>query len=200
MTQGWIKLHRGFKEFEWYQDANTVRVFLHLLIMANHKKAKWQGNAIGRGQLITSHASLAKDLGLTIQNVRTSLSKLKKSENLTIKSTSKFTMISICNYGTYQSEDMPTNTLANKRLTDDQQTTNNQLTTNKNDKNKKNEKKSVVLEVNCDEAKRKIIFKNAKGYFNGLDYNNAWDKFTWVCEKNNCKRTEARWTKYINKK
>jgi len=198
--QGWIKLHRGFKDFEWYQDASTVRVFLHLLITANHKEAKWQGNVIRRGQLIASHASLAKDLGLTIQNVRTSLSKLKKSENLTIKSTSKFTMISICNYGTYQSEDMPTNTPANKPSTNHQQTTNNQLTINKNDKNKKNEKKGVVLEVNCDEAKRKIIFKNAKGYFNGLDYNNAWDKFTWVCEKNNWKRTEARWTKYINNK
>ena len=143
MTQGWIKLHRGFTKFEWYQDANTMRLFLHLLIMANHKKAKWQGNVIDRGQLITSHANLAKDLGLTIQNVRTSLLKLKKSENLTIKSTSKFTMISICNYDTYQSEDSPTNTPANRRLTDDQQTANNQLTTNKKNKKNKEEKEEA---------------------------------------------------------
>ena len=140
MTQGWIKLHRGFTKFEWYQDANTMRVFLHLLITANHKEAKWQGNVIGRGQLITSHSNLAKDLGLTIQNVRTSISKLKKSENVTVKSTSKFTMLSVCNYDTYQSEDAPTNTPTNKPLTGDQQTTNKPLTTNKNDKNKKNEK------------------------------------------------------------
>jgi len=140
MTQGWIKLHRGFTKFEWYQDANTMRVFLHLLITANHKKAKWQGNTIGRGQLITSHANLAKDLGLTIQNVRTSLLKLKKSENLTIKSTSKFTLLSVCNYDTYQSGDVPTNTPTNKPLTDDQQTANKPLTTNNNVKNKKEEK------------------------------------------------------------
>ena len=148
-SNGWIKLHRDFTKFEWYQDANTVRLFLHLLITANHKKAKWQGNSIDRGQLITSHGNLANDLGLTIQNVRTSLLKLKKSENLTIKSTSKFTMISICNYDTYQSDDSPTNTPANRRLTDDQQTTNNQLTTNKNDKNEKNEK---------EEAERFVFF------------------------------------------
>jgi len=149
MTQGWIKLHRGFTKFEWYQDANTMRVFLHLLITANHKKAKWQGNTIGRGQLITSHANLAKDLGLTIQKVRTSLSKLENSENVTVKSTSKFTMISICNYDTYQSEESPTNTPANRRLTDDQQTTNKPLTTNKNVKKEKNDK---------EEAERFVFF------------------------------------------
>lgn len=137
---GWIKLHRDFTKFEWYQDANTMRVFLHLLITANHKEAKWQGNVIGRGQLITSHSNLAKDLGLTIQNVRTSLSKLKKSENVTVKSTSKFTLLSVCNYDTYQSQDSSTNTPTNKPLTGDQQTTNKPLTTNKNDKNKNNEK------------------------------------------------------------
>ncbi len=120
MTQGWIKLHRGFTKFEWYQDANTMRVFLHLLITANHKKAKWQGNTIGRGQLITSHANLAKDLGLTIQKVRTSLSKLENSENVTVKSTSKFTLLSVCNYDTYQSENSATNTPFNQPPTTQQ--------------------------------------------------------------------------------
>jgi hypothetical protein len=146
---GWIKLHRDFTKFEWYQDANTMRVFLHLLISANHKDAKWQGNTINRGQLITSHGNLANDLGLSIQNVRTSLSKLKSTENLTVKSTSKFTLISICNYDTYQSGDSTTNTPTNKPLTDDQQTTNKPLTTNKNvnknnnEKNEKNKTESI---------------------------------------------------------
>jgi len=195
--QGWVKLHRGFTDFEWYKDANTTRVFLHLLITANHRQAKWQGNVIHRGQLITSRDHLAEDLGLSVQSVRTSLLKLKKSENITIKSTNRFTVISICNYDTYQSKGDDANQPTNQQLTNNQPTINQQSTTNKNDKN---EKKGVVLEVNCDEAKRKLIFKDAKGYFNGLDYDNSWDKFTWVCEKNNWKRTEERWTKYINKK
>ena len=167
MTQGWIKLHRGFTKFEWYQDANTVRVFLHLLITANHKEAKWQGNVIGRGQLITSHSNLANDLGLTIQNVRTSISKLKKSENVTVKSTSKFTMLSVCNYDTYQSEDAPTNTPTNKPLTGDQQTTNKPLTTNKNDKNKENEeneKKTTSVSVKDAHQLRAEKLFNRKEY------------------------------------
>jgi len=164
--QGWIKLHRDFTKFEWYQDANTMRVFLHLLITANHKEAKWQGNVIGRGQLITSHSNLANDLGLTIQNVRTSISKLKKSENVTVKSTSKFTMLSVCNYDTYQSQDSSANTPANKPLTDDQQTTNKRLTTNKNDKNAKNVKNEKKSDIHCVENLNarliKLISPNAR--------------------------------------
>lgn len=140
MKQGWIKLHRGFTDWEWYQDANATRLFLHLLLTANHKQAKWKGNTVGRGQLITSRDHLAQELGMTIQVVRTSLLKLKKAENVTIESTNRFTLITVCNYDTYQSEDAPTNTPTNKPLTGDQQTTNKPLTTNKNDKNKKNEK------------------------------------------------------------
>ncbi len=138
--QGWIKLHRELTKWEWYQDANTMRGFLHVLLMANHKQAKWKGNVIERGQLITSREHLANELGLSIQNVRTSLSKLKKSENLTIKSTKQFTLISVCNYDTYQSSEVQANQQTNQQLTNDQPTTNQQLTTNKNDKNKNNEK------------------------------------------------------------
>jgi transcription initiation factor IIE alpha subunit len=140
MTQGWIKLHRGFTKFEWYQDANTMRLFLHLLIMANHKKAKWQGNVIERGQLITSRGHLSRDLGMTVQVVRTSLAKLEKTENITIKTTSKFTMLSICNYDTYQSEGGENNQRLNQQITIKQPALNHQLTINKNDKNKKEEK------------------------------------------------------------
>lgn len=140
MTQGWIKLHRGFTKFEWYQDANTMRVFLHLLITANHKKAKWQGNTIDRGQLITSRGHLSRDLGMTVQVVRTSLAKLEKTENITIKTTSKFTLLSICNYDTYQSEGSENNQRVNQQLTIKQPALNQHLTTNKNDKNNKEEK------------------------------------------------------------
>jgi hypothetical protein len=125
MSKGWIKLHRELVDWEYYQDSNTMRVFLHVLISANHKAAKWQGISIERGQFVTSYDHLAKALGLTIQNVRTSISKLKKSENLTVKSTNKFTIISVCNYDTYQSQEEATNNQSNNPLTNDQQTTNN---------------------------------------------------------------------------
>ena len=38
---GWIKIHRQILEWEWYSDTNTFRVFLHLLLKANHKEKKY---------------------------------------------------------------------------------------------------------------------------------------------------------------
>jgi len=149
MNNGWIKIHRSLTTWQWYQDANTMRVFLHILLKANHKAKKWQGNDVDRGQLITSYGHLAEELNLSVQNVRTAISKLKSTGELTIKSTSRFTLITLCNYDTYQGEDLPTNKPANKqsnkRLTNDQQTTNNNQEC-KNEKNEKKKGKEVLVE------------------------------------------------------
>jgi len=37
METGWLKLHRKFKEWEWYQDSKMVHLFIHLLVTANHQ-------------------------------------------------------------------------------------------------------------------------------------------------------------------
>ena len=58
-NQGWIKLHRKFLKWEWYDDINTSRFFLHCLFRANHKDKKWRGTMIKRGQFISSLSKLA---------------------------------------------------------------------------------------------------------------------------------------------
>lgn len=167
MKQGWIKLHRGFTDWEWYQDANATRLFLHLLLTANHKQAKWKGNTVGRGQLITSRDHLAQELGMTIQVVRTSLLKLKKAENVTIESTNRFTLITVCNYDTYQSEEDAINQPDNQRVTSKEPTDNKRITTNKNDKNKENEeneKKTTSVSVKDAHQLRAEKLFNRKEY------------------------------------
>ena len=144
MEQGWIKLHRGMLSWEWYDDHNTFRLFLHLLLNANHKEKKWRGNNINAGERITSYGHLAKETGMSVQSVRTSLNKLKSTHELTIKTTPNFTLIKVNNWDKYQ----VTNTLANKRSTNDQQTINNKQEC-------KNEKKNTG-------AKAPITFKNMK--------------------------------------
>jgi hypothetical protein len=137
MNDGWIKIHRQITEWEWYQDPNVFRVFIHLLVTANHQKRAWKGVTVERGQTVTSVASIALQTAISSQSVRTALKKLEKTENLTIKSTNRFCVITLCNYDTYQTENLPANKPANKQLTNKQQTTNKQLTTNKNDKNER---------------------------------------------------------------
>ena len=100
--EGWISLYRKFVNWEWYTDANTMRVFLHLLLLANHKENKWRGILIERGQLVTSYNSLSDDLNLTVQEIRTSFKRLKSTNEITTKPTNKYTLVTILKYNDYQ--------------------------------------------------------------------------------------------------
>ena len=134
--EGWIKLHRKLVDWEWYTDSKMVHLLFHLVAKANHKDGKWQGIEVNRGQLITGRDVLKSQTGISTQSIRTCLDRLKSTNEITIKSTNKYSVITIVNYDSYQ-----LNENTNQQLTNKQPTTNQQLTTNKNVKNVKNEKK-----------------------------------------------------------
>lgn len=85
-------------EWDWYCDANTFRVFMHLVICANHVTETWRGIEVERGQIVTGRDALSKALGLSPQEIRTSLDKLKLSKDIISRATNKFTVITICDY------------------------------------------------------------------------------------------------------
>jgi hypothetical protein len=159
--EGWIKIHRKLITWEWYNDSKMVHLFLHLLLSANHSDGNWQGVSVKRGQLITGRIKLSAVTGISEQSIRTCLSKLESTKELTIKTTNKNSIITLLNYDSYQIKESANQQLTSK-LTNNQPTTNQQLTTNKNDNNKKNEDKTkgfappTLLEV-------KEYFKE-KGY------------------------------------
>ena len=92
---GFVKLKRNFLDWEWYQDNNTSRVMIHLLLKSNYTVKQWQGNTINPGELITSIGNLSKELQLSENIIRTCLKKLKKTNYIATQGTSKFTMIRI---------------------------------------------------------------------------------------------------------
>ena len=102
---GWIKLHRKIVNWEWYHDQKVRIVFLHVLLKANYKDKMWNGILVARGQLVTSRAHLAQETSLSISQVRRSLNNLKMTGELTIKTTSKYTLITVENYAFYQGDD-----------------------------------------------------------------------------------------------
>ena len=73
----------------WSSNPNMVALFLHLLLSANHKDNNWKGIEVKRGQFITGMDSLSKGTGISIQTLRTCLSKLKLTGEVTIKSTNQ---------------------------------------------------------------------------------------------------------------
>lgn len=122
---GHIKLDRRILEWEWYGDINTCRLFIHLLLKANWKDGRFQGTEVPRGSLVTSYSSLAKQTGLSVQNVRTAIKHLILTGEITSKQQAKFTVITVKNYDKYQLD----NRVTNNPLTENQQASNKLLTT-----------------------------------------------------------------------
>lgn len=134
---GYIKIYRSMLDWEWYDDTNTKMVFLHLLLNANWKESKYHGFDVPKGGLVIGLESLAETLGISVQSTRTSLNHLKSTGEITIKSTNKFSIVTIANWEKFQGSDDEINKQINKQLTNNQQTTNKQLTTEEEYKNKR---------------------------------------------------------------
>ena len=137
---GWVKLHKQFKDWEWYNKSEMVHLFIHCLLKANFKDGSFQGIEVEKGSFITSLKHLSEETNISVQTIRTCLKKLQLTKEIYVKSTSKLTKITICKYDSYQVEDVD----ANKQLTNNQQTTNKQLTTIEEEKEYKEEKEEEL--------------------------------------------------------
>lgn len=127
MSNGWIKLHRRIVNWEWYKEPNTLALFLHLLIKANHKDGSWKGMDIKRGQLVTGRKVLSSETGLSEQQVRTSLKHLNSTQEIVLQPTNKNTLITLVNYNSYQEKEQ---SQPADPQPDNQQSTSNQPATN----------------------------------------------------------------------
>lgn len=161
IDNGFITLHRKIMQWEWYTDNNTRGLFIHLLLIANHKETKWRGEVIRRGQVLTGLDSLSKSTGLSIQEIRTSLSKLKSTGEITNKSTNKYRVITINNYNSYQSVS-DNKQQANQQTT--QQSSNKQSTAYNNDNNdNKFNNKNTLLSESITRAQEVEVFNGNEG-------------------------------------
>lgn len=116
MNEVWIKLHKKFLDWKWYKNKNTKILFIHCLLKANWKNGFYEDIEIKRGSFVTGRKQLSKELGLTEQEIRTAINHLKSTNEITIKTTSAFSIISINNYDKYQAINQP----FNQRATNEQ--------------------------------------------------------------------------------
>ena len=98
LMEGYIKLPRSLAEWEWVNEPNTLAVYIHLLFMAEFRDCRYKGHEIRRGQLVTTVANLSEQSGLSIQQTKTALNRLKSTNKITIKSTTKFSIITLIEY------------------------------------------------------------------------------------------------------
>lgn len=130
---GYIKLLRRFLKWEWYKNTITKSVFLHCLLSANWEDSRFEGMVVKRGSFVTGRKKMAQEIGISEQQLRTALNHLKSTNEITIESTSKYSIISINNYDMYQTD----NQVSNQQSTNNQPTINQQSTTIKEEKEEK---------------------------------------------------------------
>lgn len=179
---GWVKLHRSLLEWEWYTDLNTRTVFLHLLLRANYKDQKLRGETVARGSFPCGREQLAREIGISVQSLRTALNNLKSTGEVSLKSTSKGTIVTLCRYNDYQES-------ATSELTNDQPAANQQVTTIE----RRKERKKVISRFEKPTVEDISVYGKEKG-MNQPEAEKFFDFYeskNWMVGKNKMKCWKA---------
>ena len=129
MANGWVKLWRKSIDSGLIKNHNVWIFWTYCLMKANHEKdykcvVGFQEVILQPGQFIFGRKKAAEETELSEQKIRTCLEFLKKYKNLTIKTTNKFSVITIVNWVTYQNKEDEINQQSNQHLTSRQPTLN----------------------------------------------------------------------------
>jgi hypothetical protein len=165
MENSYIKMYRGLIGWEWYKNSNMVHLFIHLLLKANYIDGRFQGKEVKRGQLITGRKRLSEDTGISSQSIRTCLTKLKSTNEITIQSTNDYSLITIVKYNDYQDYDKKSTNKSTNKLTNDQPTSNQQVTTIEERK----EEKEIKFDLFWTLYPNKVAKQKCKDKFLKLD-------------------------------
>ena len=141
--EGWIKIHRKILDWEWWDKPEMIKLLILFICKANIEDKMWHGLLIKRGQFVTSLDTLRVESGFSIQKIRTCIKRFENTQELTIKSTNKYSIVTICNYESYQ-------LLESDNKQAEQQTNNKQTTIKqqqlKNIKNIRKKESSTIVE------------------------------------------------------
>ena len=149
---GYVGLFRCILEKPIWKNSTPEQktILITLLLMVNHHEAQWEWKGekfkVMPGQKITSLEKIveAAGKGISIQNVRSALTKLEKLEFLTNESTKTGRLITIVNWALYQVDLTKANKGTNKEVTNDQQRGNKEVTPNKKDIKVIKDKLSII--------------------------------------------------------
>lgn len=138
---GWVKIYRSLLDWEWFYDDIMLRGWVYILLRASREDFVWKGIEIKKGQLVTSLSTMARDLRISVQQARRILTTLKSTNEITTKTTNKYTKITICKWGSYQDK-KSNNQQANQQIKEhDSQQTNQQANQQHKEKEKNNKEK-----------------------------------------------------------
>lgn len=153
MAQGWISLNRELmNHWVWDCEFSAGQAWVDLLLYANHSQVKLmikgQLIEVNRGQQARSELTLSKAWKWSRNKVRRFLKNLEKDGMIELKSGHLTTVITICNYDSFQSNDTAGDTTKgqqSKQQKDNSRNTNNNVN-NENNENKPLDQSKIARE------------------------------------------------------
>ena len=207
-ANGFIVLHRKILDWGWYGDINTFRLFIHLLLIANHEDHDFHGKTIKRGQVVTSLSSLATSASLTIRQTRTALEHLKSTGEVTSEASNQNQVISIVNYDKYQdkrqAKRQATDTRSTSETTSDRHADRQQYNNINNETNK-----TIIRESEREKPQPKRFIKPTREecmayahergdkidgeYFFDYYEANGWEMLNWKAKMRTWEKREEKY-------
>ncbi|HGS8672996.1 TPA: DnaD domain-containing protein [Enterococcus faecalis] len=150
MNAGYVKLYRKVMDSFVWTNPYMYKLWNLCLMKASHENRKFLFNGkeiwLHSGEFVTGRDAITFEMNKGVKrehqvnsgSVWRWLKRFEKEGMLNIKSTTKYSIVSINNWDDYQASEHQVNI---KRTTSEQQ-----VHTNKNEKNDKNEKNVVVVE------------------------------------------------------
>ncbi|MFA5151854.1 MAG: hypothetical protein WC554_04755 [Clostridia bacterium] len=198
ISEGYFLMYKKIIKSPVWGDPLMLKLWIYCLVRANFEDKKIFFNGqffdVKRGQFITSFNHISKDCGLTPQQTRSRINALKSTNKITVKTTNKFSLISLPNYAYYQdrqqTEQQAKQQSSNKPATNQQQQRTNII----NKTNKNNLGKKFKIYEFLDEVQRKNfedkpswfkykltspsdfeVILSSYYIFSGLVFENEWD-------------------------
>lgn len=112
--RGWVSIHRKIVDSEIFLDPRKLKLWLMILLTANHGDSKFQfnGNSVElkEGQLMTGRNQLASDYNhgmktkqqVTSKTIWSWMKYFEEQNMITIESNSRYSVVTITNYRRYQ--------------------------------------------------------------------------------------------------
>lgn len=111
MAKGFMKISREkLDSWCWRCNMNKNYLMMYLLVRANFKDEPFETITVKRGQLVFSYDKLSMETGMPLQTLRTTLRDLEKTNQITTKSTRKWSLLTICEYEDWQESGDKANT------------------------------------------------------------------------------------------
>ena len=170
--EGFINLHRTLLDNMIFSSQTGLKIWIWLLLKASYRKrhvslkiGKGETTVtIERGQLLFGRYKAEEELCIDGSTIYKWIKKLEENDMILIQSSNQYSIITICNYDTYQSENIKEEQPSNNQVTTKEQQSNSRRTAEEQQSNTYN-KDNNIKKVNKDKKvnkedgeKQKLVF------------------------------------------